>query len=79
MGHGIRALEIVGEAANKARVAAPALQSSAPEIPWDVTYGMRNRIVHDYFEVDLDVVWQTIQRTCLCCVRRSCSCCHRIS
>ncbi len=58
----IRALEIVGEAANKARVAAPALQSSAPEIPWDVTYGMRNRIVHDYFEVDLDVVWQTIQR-----------------
>lgn len=25
-------------------------------------YGMRNRIVHDYFEVDLDVVWQTIQR-----------------
>ena len=25
-------------------------------------YGMRNRIVHDYFEIDLDVVWQTIQR-----------------
>jgi uncharacterized protein with HEPN domain len=58
----IRALEIVGEAANKARVADPALQSSAPEIPWDVMYGMRNRIVHDYFEVDLDVVWHTIQR-----------------
>lgn len=25
-------------------------------------YGMRNRIVHDYFEVDPDVVWQTVQR-----------------
>ena len=58
----IRALEIVGEAANKDRVAAPTLQSTAPEIPWDVMYGMRNRIAHDYFEVDLDVVWQTIQR-----------------
>ena len=58
----IRALQIVGEAANNARVAAPTLHSSAPEIPWDVMYGMRNRIVHDYFEVDLDVVWQTIQR-----------------
>ena len=57
----IRALEIVGEAANKARVADPTLQGSAPEVPWDVMYGMRNRIVHDYFEVDLDVVWQTIQ------------------
>ena len=25
-------------------------------------YGMRNRIVHDYFEVDLEVVWQTVQK-----------------
>jgi uncharacterized protein with HEPN domain len=58
----IRALQILGEAANKARIADPVLQSRAPEIPWDVMYGMRNRIVHDYFEVDLDVVWQTIQR-----------------
>jgi len=58
----IRALQVVGEAANKARVADPTLQSRAPEKPWDVMYGMRNRIVHDYFEIDLDVVWQTIQR-----------------
>lgn len=58
----IRLLQIIGEAANKARVADPALQGCAPEIPWDVMYGMRNRIIHDYFEVDLDVVWQTIQR-----------------
>jgi len=31
------------------------------QIPWDVVYGMRNRIVHDYFEVDLQIVWQTVQ------------------
>ena len=58
----IRSREVIGEAANKARVADPTLQETAPEIPWDVIYGMRNRIVHDYFEVDLDVGWQTIQR-----------------
>ena len=43
-------------------MADPTLPSSAPEIPWDVMYGMRNRVIHDYFEVDLEVVWQTIQR-----------------
>ncbi len=58
----IRSLQIVGEAANKARVAGSDLQSSSPEIPWDVMYGMRNRIIHDYFEVDLEVVSQTLQR-----------------
>jgi uncharacterized protein with HEPN domain len=58
----IRTLEIIGEAANKARVADPTLQSGAPEIPWDVMYGRRNRIIHDYFEVDLNVVRQTILR-----------------
>ena len=57
----IRSLQIIGEAANKARGADPSLQSSAPDIPWDVMYGMRNRMIHDYFEVDLDVVWQTLQ------------------
>jgi uncharacterized protein with HEPN domain len=58
----IRSIEIVGEAANKVRTADPAFAASVPNIPWDVMYGMRNRIVHDYFEVDLEVVWQTVQR-----------------
>lgn len=51
----IRSLQVIGEAANKVRIA-------RPEIPWDAMYGMRNRIIHDYFEVDLDVVWQTLRR-----------------
>jgi uncharacterized protein with HEPN domain len=58
----IRSIEIIGEAANKTRVADPDFAARHLSIPWDVMYGMRNRIVHDYFEVDLQVVWQTIQR-----------------
>jgi uncharacterized protein with HEPN domain len=32
-----------------------------PEIPWYEIIGMRNRIVHDYLNVDEDVVWQVVQ------------------
>ena len=55
-------IEIIGEAANKTRIADPAFAADNPQIPWDLIYGMRNRIVHDYFEVDLEVVWQTVQK-----------------
>ena len=58
----IRSIEIVGEAANKTRLADPEFAARFPNVPWDVIYGMRNRIVHDYFEVDLEVVWQTVQQ-----------------
>lgn len=58
----VRSIEIIGEAANKTRVADPVFAARHPEIPWNLIYGMRNRIVHDYFEVDLEVVWQTIER-----------------
>jgi uncharacterized protein with HEPN domain len=56
----IRSIEIIGEAANKARTADPEFAARHSHVPWDVMYGMRNRIVHDYFEVDLEVVWQTV-------------------
>lgn len=58
----IRSIEIIGEAANKTRVADPDFAARHPNVPWDVMYGMRNRIVHDYFDVDVQVVWQTVQR-----------------
>jgi len=58
----IRSIEIVGEAANKTRLADPEFAARFPDVPWDVIYGMRNRIVHDYFEVDLEIVWQTVQQ-----------------
>ncbi|MBI5792986.1 MAG: DUF86 domain-containing protein [Rhodocyclales bacterium] len=53
----IRCIEIIGEAA--ARVSA-ATRESAPDVPWSAIVGMRNRLVHAYFDVDADLVWKTI-------------------
>lgn len=50
-------LEIIGEAASKVSAEA---QRHLPSIPWADVVGMRNRLIHAYFEIDLDVVWQTI-------------------
>ncbi len=53
----VRALEIIGEAA--ARMP-DATRAAHPEIPWANIIGMRNRLIHGYFDVDLDVVWNTV-------------------
>lgn len=53
----VRLIEIMGEAANNI---SEQKQSSYPEIPWRRIIGMRNRLVHAYFEVDLDIVWQVV-------------------
>lgn len=52
-------LQILGEAAYKI---SPAFQESHPEIPWKVIQGMRHILVHDYFQVDLKVVWGVVER-----------------
>jgi uncharacterized protein with HEPN domain len=54
----VRAIEILGEAANK--VSAD-LQSANSPIPWRAIVGMRNRLVHAYFDVDTEMVWKTLQ------------------
>jgi uncharacterized protein with HEPN domain len=54
----IRQLEIVGEAAK--RVSA-GLRSKHAEVPWTTIAGMRNKLIHDYFGVDLETVWVTTQ------------------
>lgn len=46
--------------AHRVRRVDPAFATAHGGIPWDHVYGMRNRIDHDYLEVDLDVVWQTV-------------------
>jgi uncharacterized protein with HEPN domain len=53
----IRAIEIIGEAA--ARLPAT-VRDAHPEIPWAQIMGMRNRLVHGYYDVDLDVLWATV-------------------
>ena len=55
----LKAIEIIGEAA--ARVSADTKEAH-PEIPWPEIIGMRNRLVHAYFEVNLERVWQTVQQ-----------------
>lgn len=53
----IKELEIIGEAASK--VSAEARIEHA-EIPWQDVVGMRNRLIHGYFDIDLDRVWDTV-------------------
>ncbi len=49
-------LTVIGEAA--ARLS-PGVHASIPEIPWRSVVGFRNMIVHEYFGLDLDIVWTT--------------------
>jgi len=51
-------LETLGEAA---RAVTPDLKAAHPQIPWASLAGLRNRIVHEYFRLDLSIVWQIVQ------------------
>lgn len=55
-------LLIVGEVAAKLIERCPERLASYPEVPWAAMKGMRNRIAHGYFEIDMGVVWETVQR-----------------
>lgn len=54
----IRSLEIIGEASK--RVPAD-LKLQHPDVEWRAMAGMRDRLIHDYFGVDLDLVWDVLQ------------------
>ncbi len=54
----IRELQIVGEAARRID---QGVKDKSPQIAWSQLIGMRNILVHDYFTVDLDVVWVTLK------------------
>lgn len=53
----VRAVEIVGEAA--ARMS-PETQAGYPAVPWTQIVGMRNRLIHAYFDIDRDILWNTV-------------------
>ena len=52
----VRCIEIVGEASSRLSAA---LREANPQIPWTDIIGMRNRIVHAYFDMDTEIVWRT--------------------
>jgi len=52
----IKSIEIIGEAASKV---SEARKAGDENIPWKDIVGMRNRLSHGYFDVNLDIVWQT--------------------
>ncbi len=54
----VRNFEIIGEAANKMD---PDFMERNPEIEWNRIRGFRNRIVHDYFGIDYEIVWTIIE------------------
>jgi len=51
-----RGLEVIGEAASQV---SESTRQALPEIPWPLMVGMRHRLIHAYFDVDLDQVWDT--------------------
>lgn len=57
----IMSLIILGEAATKIMDTYTEFSQAHPEIPWRSMRGMRNRIAHGYFDINLDVVWDTVQ------------------
>ena len=52
----VRCIEIIGEAASRV---SEELRESNPQIPWMDIIGMRNRVVHAYFDIDIGIVWKT--------------------
>jgi uncharacterized protein with HEPN domain len=54
----VRNLEVIGEAA---RSMPEDVKESHPEVPWDEIIGMRNKIAHEYFGIDHQIIWKTIQ------------------
>ncbi|MFT3801262.1 MAG: DUF86 domain-containing protein [Burkholderiaceae bacterium] len=56
-----RNLEVIGEASKNIQRMAPAFTAKNSDVPWLVMYTMRNRLSHGYTDVDLEIVWKTVQ------------------
>ncbi len=53
----VHLLEIIGEAANGVTIG---FREKHPHIPWKKMVGLRNRLIHGFFDIDLDIVWDTV-------------------
>ncbi len=52
----MRSFEVVGEAARRV---SPAFREAHPEVPWRLMGDFRNKLIHGYFALDLEVIWKT--------------------
>lgn len=55
----VKDIEIVGEAASQV---SEETRAQLPGLPWADMIAMRHRLVHAYFEINLDILWQTVQQ-----------------
>lgn len=55
----VKEVEIIGEAAYRI---SQETRACLPEIPWEDIIGMCHRLVHAYFDINLDILWQTVQQ-----------------
>ena len=53
----MKAIEIIGEAASKVTIQ---FRDAQTEVPWAEIVGMRNRLVHVYFDINLELLWKTV-------------------
>jgi uncharacterized protein with HEPN domain len=53
----VKCVEIIGEAASRIT---RERRNETPQMPWAQVIGMRNRLTHAYFDINLDVVWSTV-------------------
>lgn len=56
----VKNIGVLGEAAKNITRVAPDFAARQADIPWDLMYGMRNRVIHGYFEINTEVLWQTV-------------------
>ena len=54
----VKAIETIGEAATKVT---DATRVALADVPWEKIVGMRHRLIHTYFSINLDVLWATVQ------------------
>lgn len=54
----VKTIEIIGEAAFRI---SESTRAQVPEISWEDIVGMRHRLVHAYFDINLNVLWKTVQ------------------
>ena len=54
----VKVVDIIGEAASHVT---PGFQASHPKIEWEVIIGMRNRLIHTYYNINRDIIWETVR------------------